>query len=54
MGALVITHYQRILEYVKPDCVHVCQRQDRRSGGPELAHKLERKGYGVLRGGVAT
>jgi Fe-S cluster assembly ATP-binding protein len=50
MGALVITHYQRILEYVKPDYVHVLvQGKIVRSGGPELAHELERSGYaGVL------
>jgi len=50
MGALVITHYQRILEYVKPDHVHVLvQGKIVRSGGPELAHELERTGYaGVL------
>jgi Fe-S cluster assembly ATP-binding protein len=46
MGALVITHYQRILNYVKPDFVHVLV--DGRivaEGGPELAHKLEAEGY---------
>ncbi len=46
MGALVITHYQRILNYVSPDFVHVFV--DGRivdSGGPELAHSLEDKGY---------
>ena len=50
MGALVITHYQRILEYVKPDSVHVLVNgRIVRSGGPELAHELERTGYaGVL------
>src|SRR5439155_16473820 len=42
MGAVVITHYQRILNYIKPDFVHVFS--DGRiveEGGPELAHKLE-------------
>ena len=50
MGALVITHYQRILEYVKPDHVHILVNgRIARSGGPELAHELEREGYaGVL------
>ena len=46
MGAVVITHYQRILEYIKPDFVHVFS--DGRiveEGGPELAHKLEAEGY---------
>jgi len=43
---LVITHYQRLLDYIKPDRVHVLA--DGRivaSGGPELAHELEREGY---------
>jgi Fe-S cluster assembly ATP-binding protein len=46
MGALLITHYQRILSYVKPDFVHVFM--DGRivaEGGPELAHTLEAEGY---------
>ncbi len=46
MGALVITHYQRILDYITPDFVHVFS--DGRiveEGGPELAHKLEAEGY---------
>ncbi len=43
---LVITHYQRLLEYIKPDCVHVLARgRIAASGGPELAHELEREGY---------
>lgn len=45
-AALVITHYQRILDYVKPDKVHVLV--DGRivlSGGPEIVHELEAKGY---------
>jgi len=46
MGALVITHYQRILNYVNPDFVHVfVDGQIVDSGGPELAHKLEAEGY---------
>jgi Fe-S cluster assembly ATP-binding protein len=46
MGALVITHYQRILNYVTPDHVHVfVDGRIVESGGPELAHKLEDKGY---------
>ncbi|MGD9677732.1 MAG: Fe-S cluster assembly ATPase SufC [Vulcanibacillus sp.] len=46
MGTLVITHYQRLLNYIKPDYVHVMmQGQIVRSGGPELAEKLEAKGY---------
>ena len=46
MGALVITHYQRILNYIEPDFVHVFM--DGRiveEGGPELAHTLEAEGY---------
>ena len=46
MGALVITHYQRILNYVKPDHVHVfVDGRIVESGGPELAEKLEVSGY---------
>jgi len=49
-GALVITHYQRILNYIQPDKVHVMM--DGRvvaTGGPELALELEAKGYEWLR-----
>jgi Fe-S cluster assembly ATP-binding protein len=46
MGALVITHYQRILNYVTPDRVHVfVGGRIVESGGPELAEKLESDGY---------
>ena len=46
LGALVITHYQRILNYVKPDFVHVfVGGRIVEEGGPELAHKLEAEGY---------
>jgi Fe-S cluster assembly ATP-binding protein len=45
-GALVITHYQRILNYVTPDFVHVfVDGRIVAEGGPELAHKLEAEGY---------
>jgi Fe-S cluster assembly ATP-binding protein len=45
-GVLLITHYQRLLDYVTPDKVHVLtQGRIVRSGGPELAHELEREGY---------
>jgi Fe-S cluster assembly ATP-binding protein len=45
-SVLLITHYQRLLDYVTPDKVHVLSRgQIVRSGGPELAHQLEREGY---------
>lgn len=43
---LLITHYQRLLDYVRPDFVHVlADGRIVRSGGPELAHELEREGY---------
>src|SRR6478752_3867247 len=46
MGALVITHYQRILDYITPDKVHVfVDGKIVESGGPELAKKLEKDGY---------
>ena len=46
MGALLITHYQRILSYVEPDFVHVfVDGRIVEEGGPELAHKLEAEGY---------
>jgi Fe-S cluster assembly ATP-binding protein len=46
MGALVITHYQRILNYIKPDFVHVfVGGRIVEEGGPELAEKLEATGY---------
>jgi Fe-S cluster assembly ATP-binding protein len=45
-GALVITHYQRILNYIEPDFVHVfVDGRIVEEGGPELAHKLEAEGY---------
>ncbi len=45
-AVLLITHYQRLLDYVKPDFVHVlADGRIVRSGGPELAHELEREGY---------
>jgi Fe-S cluster assembly ATP-binding protein len=45
-GFLVITHYQRLLDYIKPDVVHVLSRgRIVKSGGPELAKELEEGGY---------
>ena len=45
-GVLLITHYQRLLDYVEPDKVHVLRNgRIERSGGPELAKELEREGY---------
>ena len=50
MGVLLITHYQRMLNYVKPDFVHVMvEGRILRSGGPELALELEEKGYEQVR-----
>ncbi|MER2600571.1 MAG: Fe-S cluster assembly ATPase SufC [Caldilineales bacterium] len=46
LGIMLITHYQRILNYVRPDFVHVFYNgRVVMSGGPELAHELEQKGY---------
>lgn len=48
-AVLLITHYQRLLDYVKPDHVHVLMAgRIVRSGGPELALTLEREGYGAI------
>jgi Fe-S cluster assembly ATP-binding protein len=45
-AVLLITHYQRLLDYVKPDKVHVLSKgRIVKSGGPELALELEREGY---------
>jgi Fe-S cluster assembly ATP-binding protein len=45
-GVLLITHYQRLLDHIVPDHVHVLARgRIARSGGKELAHELERRGY---------
>jgi Fe-S cluster assembly ATP-binding protein len=45
-AVLLITHYQRLLDYVKPDFVHVlADGRITRSGGADLAHELEREGY---------
>ncbi len=55
MGALIITHYQRILHYVKPEFVHILM--DGRivlEGGPELVDRLEREGYDPIREEVAA
>jgi Fe-S cluster assembly ATP-binding protein len=46
MGAILITHYQRILNYVRPDFVHVfVDGRIVAEGGPELAEQLEAEGY---------
>jgi Fe-S cluster assembly ATP-binding protein len=50
-GMLVITHYQRMLNYIKPDVVHVFgSGKILESGGPELALKLEERGYDWVKG----
>lgn len=50
MGLLLITHYQRLLDYIRPDFVHVLMDgRIVRSGGPELALRLEKEGYDWLR-----
>lgn len=51
IGILIITHYQRILHYVKPDYVHILAGgKIVKSGGSELAEKVEKEGYGYLGG----
>ena len=55
MGALVITHYQRILDYITPDRVHVfVGGRIVEEGGPELAKKLEAEGYDPFTALTAT
>jgi Fe-S cluster assembly ATP-binding protein len=50
LGVLLITHYQRILNYITPDFVHVMiDGRIVKSGGKELAHELEAKGYEGVR-----
>ncbi len=53
-SALVITHYQRLLDYIVPDRIHVLSAgRIVRSGGPELAHELEAAGYASVVGEAA-
>lgn len=48
---LVVTHYQRLLDYIQPDVVHVMANgRIQKTGDKELAHELEAKGYGWLEG----
>ena len=55
LGTLIITHYTRILEYVKPEFVHIMlDGRIVREGGPELADELEDKGYDWVREEVAA
>lgn len=51
---LIITHYQRLLDYIKPDVVHVLAKgRIVKSGGAELAHELEKSGYADILKDVA-
>jgi Fe-S cluster assembly ATP-binding protein len=50
LGVLVITHYQRLLDYIVPDVVHVMwDGRIVKSGGPDLARELETRGYDWVR-----
>ena len=50
MGTIIITHYQRILQYLHYDKVHVViNGRIIKSGGPELVEELEQRGYGKIR-----
>jgi Fe-S cluster assembly ATP-binding protein len=50
----MITHYQRILDYIEPDHVHIMiDGKIVKSGGPELAHKLEDQGYDWIKEEIA-
>jgi len=52
---IMVTHYQRLLDYIKPDVVHVlAQGRIVKSGGPELAHELEERGYGWIEQGATA
>lgn len=49
LGVLIITHYQRILDYIAPDRIHIMVKGGIvKSGGKELAHELEAKGYDAI------
>ena len=55
MGLLLITHYQRLLNYIKPQFVHVLiDGRIVRSGGPELAEELEASGYDAIEAAAST
>jgi Fe-S cluster assembly ATP-binding protein len=55
LGILVITHYQRILEHLTPDRVHILlDGRIARSGGPELAQTLDAQGFDAFREAVAS
>jgi Fe-S cluster assembly ATP-binding protein len=53
-GFLVITHYQRLLDHIVPDVVHIMSEgRIIKTGGPELAQEVERDGYENLKSEVA-
>jgi Fe-S cluster assembly ATP-binding protein len=55
LGALIITHYQRILDYVRPQYVHIMiDGRIVMEGGNELVERLEREGYDRIREEVAA
>jgi Fe-S cluster assembly ATP-binding protein len=50
LGVLTITHYQRLLDHLKPDVVHILMAgRIVERGGPEIAGRLEREGYEAFR-----
>ncbi len=52
-AAIVITHYQRLLDYIKPDVIHVLYKgRIVYTGGPELALEIEKKGYDWIKAEV--
>ena len=55
MGVVLITHYQRLLDEVSPDHIHILvDGRSVESGGMELAERLERDGYESFRVGAAS
>lgn len=55
IGVLLITHYQRLLDHIKPHFVHIMMDgRIVKEGGPELAHELEAKGYETLRAEIGA
>ncbi len=53
LKTVIVTHYQRLLNFITPDVVHVlADGRIVKSGGPDLAHELEAKGYDWLRAGA--
>ena len=52
-GFLVITHYQRLLDHIKPDVVHIMANENQKTGGAELALEVENNGYSEILSEVA-